>query len=163
MIMNQSIPVLCTQFSRALFIQIHRSPIFNIQSILEARKRQYGNIQQWYSFRIREYPDLKDLDPLESVAGQIAAINRSIEKGLQSLPDNQKITICYETFCNNPRAYHEKLIEQLSDFGVSKVIPNYVGPSTFPVSDQWRLQEYSQQEAEATWVKMQDWANKEIP
>lgn len=71
MIMNQNIPELAEQFDKPLFIWIRRDPIFNIQSALEARKRQYGDINTWYSFKIKEYPHLKDLNPLESVAGQM--------------------------------------------------------------------------------------------
>ena len=88
MIMNQNIPDLAEQFDKSLFIWIRRDPIFNIQSALEARKRQYGDVKNWYSFKIKEYPQLKNLDPLESVAGQIAAINRSVEQGLSSLPEH---------------------------------------------------------------------------
>lgn len=79
MIMNQNITELAEQFDKALAVWIRRDPIFNIQSALEARKRQYGDIQTWYSFMIKEYPKLKDLDTLESVAGQIAAINCTVE------------------------------------------------------------------------------------
>ena len=39
----------------------------------------------WYSFKIKEYPQLKDLDPLESVAGQVFAINSHIEKSFSLL------------------------------------------------------------------------------
>ena len=87
--MNQNIPELAEQFDKALFIHIRRDPIFNNQSALEARKRQYGDINTWYSFKIKECPEQKNLDPLESVAGQIAAINRSVERGIANLPDHK--------------------------------------------------------------------------
>lgn len=99
MIMNQNVPQLAEQFEKPLFIWVRRDPVFNIQSALEARKRQYGDINTWYSFKIREYPELKDLDPLESVAGQIFAINRSVEQGIEKLPEHKKLIVQYEDFC----------------------------------------------------------------
>ncbi|MFB4202250.1 hypothetical protein KBTX_03273 [wastewater metagenome] len=163
MIMNQNIPALSARFDNALFVHIHRDPVFNIQSALEARKRQYGDIRQWYSFRIREYPDLKDLDPLESVAGQIAAINRSIEIGMRSVPAHRRLTIAYEDFCKDPRGHHEGITERLSALGLSTNLPDYNGPDSFQITNQWRLVEYSRQEVEAAWSKMQKWAYRAIP
>src|SRR5699024_4295338 len=71
MIMNQNVPALDALFDKAIFVWIKRHPIFNIQSALQARKRQYGDMATWYSFKNREYPELHKLDPLHSVAGQI--------------------------------------------------------------------------------------------
>ncbi len=45
MIMNQNIPELAAKFDQALFVHIQREPAFNIQSAIEARKRQHGDIR----------------------------------------------------------------------------------------------------------------------
>ncbi|OOE57457.1 sulfotransferase, partial [Salinivibrio sp. IB282] len=149
MIMNQNIPELAEQFDKALFIWIRRDPIFNIQSALEARKRQYGDINTWYSFKIKEYPELKNLDPLESVAGQIAAINRSVEQGIAELPDNQKLVVQYEDFCQRPEHYYNEIIDRLiKQNGVDiGSIPEYTSESNFSSTNHWRLNEYSQESA----------------
>lgn len=148
MIMNQNIPELAEQFDKALFIHIRRDPIFNIQSALEARKRQYGDIKTWYSFKIKEYPELKNLDPLESVAGQISAINRSVEEGLAGLPDTQKLVIQYEDFCKRPEFYYNEIARRLeAQSGVGSV-PDYNGEKEFSSTNRWRLEEYSQDDAE---------------
>ncbi|NIC04300.1 sulfotransferase [Billgrantia bachuensis] len=153
MIMNQNIPELAEQFDKALFIWIRRDPIFNIQSALEARKRQYGDISAWYSFKIKEYPKLKDLDPLKSVAGQITAINRSINTGLSCLPEKNKLTIQYEDFCRRPNHYYEeisnRLLEQASSRDIK--IPEYRGKAHFTNTNIWRLEEYSQADAESAY------------
>lgn len=109
MIMNQNIPELAEQFEKSLFIWIRRDPVFNIQSALEARKRQFGDINTWYSFKIKEYSDLKDLDPLESVAGQIAAINGSVAQGIAALPDHKKLVVQYEDFASDQSITTAKL------------------------------------------------------
>jgi len=162
MIMNQNIPSLSARFDNALFVHIHREPIFNIQSALEARKRQYGDIRQWYSFRIREYPELKDREPLEAVAGQIAAINRSVEIGLESVPEKRRLAVPYEAFCKNPRIYFERIKDQLTTLGLPISAASYVGPESFQVTNHWRLKEYSQQEAAAAWARMRAWAETTI-
>ncbi|MGF2733407.1 sulfotransferase [Marinobacter sp. DUT-1] len=150
MIMNQNIPELAEQFNKPLFIWIRRNPIFNIQSALEARKRQYGDINTWYSFKIKEYPHLKDLSPLESVAGQIAAINRSIEQGIAALPDHKKLVVQYEDFCQRPEYYYNEITRRLIEQGgvSAEQVPAYAGEASFSNTNRWRLEEYSQEDAE---------------
>jgi hypothetical protein len=150
MIMNQNIPELAEQFDKPLVIWIRRDPIFNIQSALEARKRQYGDINTWYSFKIKEYPYLKGLDPLESVAGQIAAINRSVEQGIADLPDHKKLVVPYEDFCQRPEYYFNEIIRRLVEQGgmSAEDVPEYYGEAFFSNTNRWRLEEYSQNDAE---------------
>lgn len=150
MIMNQNIPELAEQFDKSLFIWIRRDPIFNIQSALEARKRQYGDINTWYSFRIKEYPELKGLDPLQSVAGQIAAINLSVEQGIASLPEHKKLVVQYEDFCQRPRHYYEEIRRRLLEQGglSGEQATAYSGETSFSNTNRWRLEEYSQDDAE---------------
>lgn len=150
LIMNQNIPELAKKFSKPLFIWIRRDPIFNIQSALEARKRQYGDMNTWYSFKIKEYPYLKDLDPLQSVAGQIAAINSSVEEGLDKVPESQKLSVEYEDFCRRPEYYFHKIIQKLSlQNGISLDVPHeYHGEATFSCQNTWKLDEYSRIDAE---------------
>ncbi|PFG53725.1 sulfotransferase family protein [Marinobacter sp. LV10R520-4] len=150
MIMNQNIPELAEQFEKPLFIWIRRDPIFNIQSALEARKRQYGDINTWYSFKIKEYQELNGLDPLESVAGQIAAINRSVKEGISKLPENQKLVVQYEDFCQRPEHYFNEIARRLVEQGGvnGADVPEYSGEERFFNTNSWRLTEYSQAEAE---------------
>lgn len=156
MIMNQNIPELAEQFKKPLFIWIRRDPIFNIQSALEARKRQYGDINTWYSFKIKEYPYLKDLDALESVAGQITAINRSVEKGLAALPEHEKLVVQYEDFCQRPEYYYNEITRRLvAQGGVSsEQVPAYSGEASFSNTNCWRLEEYSQSDAERVYEQI---------
>lgn len=153
MIMNQNIPELADQFDKPLFIWIRRDPIFNIQSALEARKRQYGDINTWYSFKIKEYPHLKDLDPLESVAGQIAAINQSVEQGLAALPDHKKLLVQYEDFCQRPEYYYNEITRRLVEQSEvnKKHIPMYTGPTSFSSTNEWRLKEYNFKDANSVY------------
>lgn len=149
MIMNQNIPELAEQFEKSLFVWIRRDPVFNIQSAIEARQRQFGDIQTWYSFRIKEYPELKELEPLESVAGQIAAINFSVEQSFSLLSRNRKLLVQYEDFCRRPEHYYKEIthrLRELDGFGSSH-IPEYSMAEAFTNANQWRLETYSQIDA----------------
>lgn len=148
MIMNQNIAELAEQFDKPLFVWVHRDPVYNIQSALEARKRQYGDINTWYSFKIREYPQLKELDPLESVAGQIAAINNAVAAGLAALPEHKKLVVEYEDFCRRPEHYYNEIVRRLRQHGMAQEqIPDYRGEAAFDNTNTWRLKEYSQKDA----------------
>lgn len=149
MIMNQNIPELAEHFDKALFVWVRRNPIFNIQSVLEARKRQYGDINNWYSFKIREYPKLKELEPLASVAGQIAAINHSVEQGIAGLPENRKLIVHYEDFCERPEHYFYEITRRLVEQGglLNSEVPDYHSKTSYSNTNRWTMEEYSQEEA----------------
>jgi hypothetical protein len=157
MIMNQNIPALAERFNRPLFIWVKRDPIFTIQSVLEARKRQYGSFGPWYSFRIKEFPHLQGLQPLESVAGQIAAINSSIESGLSRLPTDQQLVVPYESFCRHPTHYLNELgkcLEASSTPDDPSLNVNF-SKEVFHNSNTWRLQDFSFSEASEAYERAQ--------
>lgn len=155
MILNQNIPDLDDQFENALFIWIRRDPVFNIQSVLQARQRQFGDLDTWYSFKIKEYPELKDLNPLDSAAGQVSAINRSIEEGIAALPEHKKLTVQYEEFCQRPESFYNEIISRLrsqADISASAG-RDYSGEKQFSNTNQWVLEEYSKGQAERAFEK----------
>jgi hypothetical protein len=117
MILNYNIPYLNAIFNKALFVQIKRDPLTNMASILEARKRQLGSVNEWYSFKIPEYEKLKDLDPCEQVAGQVYYINKAIDQGLDGVAEQNKMTVQYEEFCENPESVYDELVAKLGQNG----------------------------------------------
>lgn len=138
MIFNENIPFMARHFPNAIFVWIRRQPEYNIQSLLLARERQYGDMRQWYSFKIRDYDRLKGLPPVESVSGQVASIHSSIEQGLSNLPNEQKLTVDYEDFCRSPASTYASLAEKLSAHRVE--MPAYPGVESFAARNEWRLQ-----------------------
>ena len=113
MILNFNIPFLDAIFKKALFIQLKRDPVANVESILEARKRQFGSENNWYSFKIPEYPELKDLDPYRQCSGQLHYINKAVTKGLATVDETRKLVVQYEDFCQNPRCVFGEMVEKL--------------------------------------------------
>jgi len=128
MILNYNIPFLDAIFDKAVFVEIRREPVSNIASILEARRRQLGNEKEWYSFKIPEYPLLKDLDPVMQCAGQLHYINAAVKKGMETVDESRKLVVQYEQFCQNPRRVFDKLLTKLD---VSGKDCRYAGPEKF--------------------------------
>ncbi|MDD2780469.1 sulfotransferase [Sulfuricurvum sp.] len=117
MILNYNIPFLNKIFDKAIFIYTKRDPLTNIESALKAREKQYGTINQWYSFKIPEYNQLKDMNPYAQVAGQIFYINKAVEKGLQNVPEHKKLVVEYEEFCENPKKFYDQIVGMLKSYG----------------------------------------------
>lgn len=133
MILNYNIDFLDQLFEKAIFIHIKREPLTNIASALDARKRQLGSIDKWYSFKIPEYDELRKLNPYEQVAGQVHYINKAVEKGLARVAGHKKMTVNYEDFCENPKAVYDVLCENLKANGFSVSEP-YRGQEKFELS-----------------------------
>ena len=128
MILNYNIPFLDAIFDQAVFIQIQRDPIANVASILEARERQLGSRNAWYSFKIPEYLQLKGLEPIAQSASQLRCIERAVTRGMANVAEGRKMVVQYENFCQQPRAVFSQLAQKLG-------IPNarYCGPERFDV------------------------------
>jgi len=133
MLFNYNIRYLDTIFDKVIFIRMERDPASNIESILDARRRQFGTAEAWYSFGIPEYEELKMLEPAEQAAGQVYYINRAIDEGLRGVADSRKLTVRYEEFCDDPRLVYEMLVSKLAENGCP-VSPGYRSEKRFRVA-----------------------------
>ncbi len=129
MLFNYNIPFLDSIFDKVLFVQIRRDPVANVASVLEARKRQLGSEEAWYSFKIPEYEQLQGLDPVSQVAGQVHYINRAVSAGLEKVPEQRKLVVDYEGFCADPEKVFESLCEKI---GLKGAV--YQGQRSFSVT-----------------------------
>lgn len=126
MLFNYNIPFLDSVFDKVLFIQIKRDPDANVASVLDARKRQLGDVTAWYSFKIPEYQQLQNLEPEMQAAGQVHYINEAVSRGLEKVDESRKLFVQYEKFCEEPEIYFNELIKKL---GLGN--KRYTGPSKF--------------------------------
>lgn len=138
MILELNIPFLSSILEKVLFLYVRRHPIYNAQSLLESRIKFFGDQQAWYSFKPREYKDLKELTPIEQVMGQVYYTNRAIEEGLEQLDASQSLTIDYEAFCTNPAEVFSQLKAKLIKQGCH-TLDDYAGPIAFEPTNQVRL------------------------
>lgn len=133
MILNYNIDFLASLFNKVIFIQTKREPAANIASVLDARVRQYGNVEEWYSFKGPDYLTLKDEIPEIQAAGQVYYINKAVDDALKLLPEEQKLIVQYEDFCANPKHFYQQLREKLAFYGV-ELTENYTGEKSFKPS-----------------------------
>lgn len=131
MICNYHISFLNKIFSKSLFICLNRDLERHTRSVLEARKRQFGTYDEWYSFLIPEYDELIQIsDPEIQVKKQIMYINEAITVGLKEVPDQKKIQIKYENFCKDPSSLFYEIQDKLSEQGYL-MKEKYVGSKQF--------------------------------
>lgn len=133
MLFNYNIPFLDEIFDKVVFVHMKREEAANAASALDARKRQLGSEDAWYSFIIPEYEALKNLEPVRQVVGQIRAINRAAEKGLEKVAASRKLTVQYESFCSSPKKVFKQLNDRLSQQGMENHT-TYTGPNFFTPS-----------------------------
>lgn len=117
MIMNWHIPDLYKIYNKFLFINIEREPLYNAQSLIISREKYFNDRNKWYSFKPPEYVHLKNGNYLEQVAGQVMYMRQAVRKGLAQIPNNNSITIQYETFCQNPQKVFKLIKELLNELG----------------------------------------------
>lgn len=129
MLFNYNISFLDSIFDNVLFVQLKRDPVANVASVLEARKRQFGSADTWYSFKIPEYDELIKHDPVTQVAGQVHYINHAVSEGLLNVTDNRKLVVDYEKFCADPSKVFASLRERIGAKETS-----YNGPESFKMT-----------------------------
>lgn len=113
MLFNYNIPFLDSILDKVIFVQIKRDPLMNIQSVLSARERQLGSRNAWYSFDIPEKENLMRMTPVEQAAGQVAYINKAVERGLRDVEDSRKMFVRYEDFCKSPEVIFNSLLNRI--------------------------------------------------
>ena len=125
---------------KLVVVHVNRHPFYNVQSLLEARVKFFGNRQAWYSIKPREYENLKGLQPIEQVAGQVYFTNRAIEEGLARIDTARGLTVRYEDFCAAPARVFRRLGAKLAGQGYDR-LGDYDGPRSFQSTNQVRLPE----------------------
>lgn len=159
MILNQNLSVLSELFDDAIFIWMKRDPLYNIQSVLNARLRQTGSTSSWYSFKIREYPEIKDLSPIDSAARQIAATHSSIAASLSKINDTKKIIVNYEDFCIDTSEILDQLVYKITTAGFTGdlTLDQSQAARSFECHNQWSLNDFTDKEAYAAYEKALKW------
>ncbi|PKL75792.1 MAG: hypothetical protein CVV27_13570 [Candidatus Melainabacteria bacterium HGW-Melainabacteria-1] len=132
MVLNYHLDLLARMVPDCLLIWLRRDPLFVAASVLQAKRKLYGTIDEWFSFRSDEYEQLITRSPYEQVAGQIHYTDAAIARGLAALPTDRKLVVSYDRFCENPAAVYEQLRARYRQRGHE--IGPYNGEARFQVS-----------------------------
>jgi len=136
---NWNIPFVSEIFNKVLFIHTKRHPLYNAQSLLEARINYFGDINRWYSFKPPEYKFLKDLDPFCQVAGQVYFTNKAIENGFTQIEDSRWLQSTYSDFCSSPDQLYDRILDNLVEQGYKTTKTEYKGSKGFSNTNVIRL------------------------
>lgn len=137
MILNWNLPELYNLFSKCLFIDVSRAPADNAESLYFARQSFFKDVSKWFSFKPPEYTRLKNLSPLEQVAGQVYFTRQAVNDGLAKIPAASVLRVNYESFCTAPVEVYAALADKMRVMGYE--LPQYAGESHFKISKTSRL------------------------
>lgn len=116
-IIQYNLDILINGFPNCLFVFFRRQEKFVMQSIYQARKRFYGDIEFWWSVKPKEYEILKDMDVYHQIAGQVFFTENSIAQQLNRIHEKSKLIFWYEDFCLEPNAIADVIIKKYSELG----------------------------------------------
>jgi LPS sulfotransferase NodH len=153
MIVNANIPFVNSVLEKVVFLFVKRHPFYNAQSLLDARRAFSGHLDDWYSFRPRQYPSLRQLDPISQVTGQIYYFNEEIEHALSQIDHNRWLQIDYEDFCSDPATIYAALIQKLRNQG-QVVERSYDGPSNFELRNSVKVDAKTSQQISDAWKRL---------
>jgi len=108
-------PRITREMPRTLWIHIKRNPLDVAISILNARKKFYNDLNNWWSTVPIEYDQLKGMHYLDQIAGQVYHLERFYQRQAASLPPKNILKLDYEEVCHNPRICMNSLAIRLQD------------------------------------------------
>jgi hypothetical protein len=114
----------------AFLIHVHRDEVDNTYSLFEHRIKVAGDAKEWISVRPPGYEWLKDLAPIQQVAGQVHFTNKAIRDQLGEFPEKRVIDCAHADFCSNPGNLYKRLANVVEDF-CGEQLCAYVGPNSF--------------------------------
>jgi hypothetical protein len=131
LMMAMRIQTLHTLFPDAVYIIVHRDPVATASSMAAARVYNRGNKETWFSVRPAEYHDLVKQPYHFQVAGQVAAIYRTIYQDLR--PGDSVIELSYERLCDNPSVAVEWIGQEMESKGLRLRPRGNFLPDSFPI------------------------------
>lgn len=137
-ILQYDLAALARILPNTFFLHVEREPLYNVQSLLEARVKYFGDREHWYSVQPPGYEELLGLDPVRQVAGQVALTRTSLTRELAELGADRSLRVGYESFCEDPAAVWSALGAKLAALGY-ELPAEYSGPPRFESANELRL------------------------
>ena len=111
--MNWHVDYLLDAIPNSYILHIERDIRYNAQSLLMARRKYFGTIDTWYSFKPPNYSELKNMPPIEQVLHQVIENNRAIKSVMHSEARNNHRYwhISYEELCSEPTMVCQEVLD----------------------------------------------------
>ena len=119
---------------KSFFIYIERDKIDVALSILNARKKFYGNYSTWWATYSDSY-FYQNLNFQEQIFNQIHELEVIYKGKFNEIPEQKKMLITYKDLCHKPKVVYDNLFKKLNQIGSVKKnnideIPNKLKFST---------------------------------
>lgn len=137
-ILQYDLAALARFLPNAFFLHVEREPVYNVQSLLEARVKFFGDREHWYSVRPPGHEALLGEDPVRQVAGQVALTEKSLARERAELDDARSLDVRYESFCEDPGGTWAAMRAKLAATGF-ELPEEYAGPRHFENANELRL------------------------
>lgn len=102
MILNWHLPLLASLVPSSIFVHVRRDVASNAASLLDSRRRMYGNTARWYSFKPPQFPLLAVEPPEVQVVSQVLSTQAAVERGLSTVSADRCFTVDHSAFCQAP-------------------------------------------------------------
>jgi len=159
MCFNWNLPDLVALFDKAVVLDIERDPLANVDSILSARQRYYGDKTVWWSYRPPEMREPSGLSPAAEVASQVFYNRQAVERGLALIPENRKLRIRYEALCSEPEVHLQRICDLANRLGADTT-PGPNTPKSFPMRQTLAMSESERDDVLATWARLSGTAGR---
>jgi len=128
------LPPLARALPEARFIVIYRHPLANARSLLQARKRAYGDYRPWWSARPANVDELAQLPPHQQVVEQIIAIYQGIDAARPVIGSHRFLDVQYERFCQDVPGSLQDISRFFAEQDVSLAPRGAEIPASFPIA-----------------------------
>jgi LPS sulfotransferase NodH len=129
LLVQYDLQLVARQVPQLFVVHVTREPLANMASLLRARERISGNVNEWWCSRPPGWEAFADRSPEVQVAAQVQLCNAALARQLDRFTEVQHISISYEDLCRNPQETWSQLAHALGRY--YPVLPAYQGPPSF--------------------------------
>ncbi|MEM9657061.1 MAG: hypothetical protein AAF961_01755 [Planctomycetota bacterium] len=94
---------------KSVFLWVSRDRVATAISLLNARQRQYGSLERWFSVKPRQHAWLQHQPAATQVAGQVFYFERAIARQVESMRRDSVIRTTYDEICTTPQHCLDRL------------------------------------------------------
>lgn len=102
---------------RSLFVHVRRDPVDTALSILRTRVAMTGSDETWISLRPRGFEAYLDRAPAEQAAWQVLAIESTLSRQLEQVPEANVVELDFDDLARRPGAVLERVRTALETQG----------------------------------------------
>lgn len=125
-------PRLRRELGKVVFVCIERDPLDACVSILDARRTYYSDPDTWWSYVPVEYPQLKDLDHWQQIAGQVHYLGAAYDRDLAAVGADAVVRVSYEELCSDPAGVLERVASTATSAYGGEIAVREQPPAAFP-------------------------------